>query len=240
MHDSQLILNVKSKQNKSFANFICAPKNKELITLLKSIFNTHHHYAISKHMKSLHLHGQHNSGKTHILHSICSKAQQQRLTFLYIPMRESVKKEPHQILGNIETYDIVCIDDIDAISGHRHWQEALFHTYNKVTEHNNKIFTSSQEVIKDSNIALNDLTSRLSWGLTFRMHKLDEQGLSQLLESKINSSGLTLSSEVKDYILMRAPRTIDDILYIIKTLDTASWHDKRSLTKPFVKEILNW
>jgi DnaA family protein len=52
--------------------------------------------------------------------------------------------------------------------------------------------------------------------------------------------GFLMDDDVSAFILKRSGRDVPSLLSIIDTLDKATLIEKRRLTVPFVKKILNW
>ena len=74
----------------------------------------------------------------------------------------------------------------------------------------------------------------------FHLNALDEQASGQLLQAKAKQKGLQLSDEQVAYIFSRSPRGLANLLAVLDSLDAASWHEKRRITIPFIKQVMAW
>jgi DnaA family protein len=51
---------------------------------------------------------------------------------------------------------------------------------------------------------------------------------------------LQLTDEQVAYIFSRSPRGLANVLAVLDLLDAASWHEKRRITIPFIKQVMAW
>lgn len=89
-------------------------------------------------------------------------------------------------------------------------------------------------------LALEDLRSRLSWGGIYQLHPLSEAGKSEVLRMRAEQRGILLGEDIRRYILQRSRRDIHALLSVLDTLDQLSLVEKRRITIPFVREIMQW
>ena len=68
------------------------------------------------------------SGKTHLLNGACLAARDGGRTAFYLALRRLDANDTASLQG-LETTDLVCIDDLDAVAGSAPWEEALFHLH---------------------------------------------------------------------------------------------------------------
>ena len=86
--------------------------------------------------------GSVGSGKTHLLQACCRHADELARTAAYLPLQDSLELPP-ELLQGWEHYQLVCVDDIDAVAGHAAWEEALFHCFNRIREAGGRLLVSS-------------------------------------------------------------------------------------------------
>lgn len=241
--EQQLIFDANLSEHTRFDNFVCTEANATLLGLLKQFFvknNAKDAQLVATQMKFFYLHGKQSVGKTHLMQALCSQAQEQGLSVIYLPMQEMTNLPAKAVLENLEETHLVCIDDVHLIANNEQWQVELFHFYNKIREKNNYLFVSANDVPESLGISLKDLVSRLQWGVSFRVHPLNETEIRQLILQRVAELGFQLNPDVVDYILLRAPRDLAQLLKIIDQLNAASWQNKKAITKPFAKEVLGW
>ena len=96
----------------------------------------------------------------------------------------------------------------------------------------------SEMCIRDRNLSLPDLVSRLSSGVLFQVHELNDAERLIALQQRADLRGLELSAEVGQFLLLRLPRDSQALFSALTQLDKASLRLQRKLTIPLVKTIL--
>jgi DnaA-homolog protein len=185
----------------------------------------------------VYLWGAAGSGRSHLLQACCQAMQQQHLTAFYLPLIE-FKQAPMSILENIDQLDLVCIDDIDQIVGSAMWEEALFDFFNQSRAQGQALVISGGCPPRQLPMQLADLVSRLTSGLIFQIHPLDDQQKIFALQMRARNRGFELPEPVAQYLLHHCPRNASDLFALLEKLDEASLSAGRRVTIPFVKKIL--
>ncbi len=121
----QLPLRLQLKASARFANFVAGP-NLELIDQLRQA-------ARGQGETFFFCWGCAGSGRTHLLQACCHQAASAGRSAAYVSLREAGGLAT-ALLEGWEQFDLVCIDDVDAIAGDSDWEEALFHLYNRMRE----------------------------------------------------------------------------------------------------------
>ena len=176
-------------------------------------------------------------GKSHLLQACCQHADQHQLRTVYIPLK---KLKPHEtsLLDGLENINLVCIDDIDAIIGDEALEQGLFHFFNRIKASGNHLIISASTPPNQTDIRLPDLKSRLSWGLTMKLHPLSDPDKLSALTLRAKALAFDLSPQVGYYLLARFPRDMPSLWDLLETLDRTTLAAKRRLTVPFVKQFL--
>ncbi|QIZ76925.1 DnaA inactivator Hda [Ferrimonas lipolytica] len=183
--------------------------------------------------------GAGKSGRTHLLHATCALASDAGLKTFYLPLGIHASMSP-AILEGLEQLDLICLDDIDQISRHPVWEEALFDLYNRVHENrNSRIVVSASAPAKQTDFLLPDLVSRLSWGIHYQLHPLSDSAKLAALQNRAKVRGLELPEDVGRFLLTRLARDLRTLFEVLDRLDKASMVAQRKLTIPFVKKILH-
>ena len=129
----------------------------------------------------------------------------------------------------------VIVEDIDNSIN----QEDIFHIINHCNNNKLKILISSSIKLNKIDITLPDLHSRLQLFKFLYIHQPDDDMLLNILTKLFIEKQFIINSfEIFDYILNRANRSYDNMIKIVKELDTLSLEKKRQLTIPLIKEIL--
>ena len=187
----------------------------------------------------IYIYGNEGVGRSHLLQACCHATDAKKFRCFYLPLEEYAQLNT-EILEGLETLDLVCIDNIDAIFGRVDWEEALLHFYNKARDHYCRLIVVGQEVPAQSKrCQLNDLRSRLSWGPVFHIKPLQDLQKVLALQMRAANRGLRLPLEVGKYLLTHFPRNMAKLFAALELLDKASLVEKRKLTIPFVKKVLS-
>lgn len=185
----------------------------------------------------IYCYGEPGSGRTHLLQACCHFANQYEKTIFYLPLSQHLDFSP-EILQELEQFQIVCIDDIDAVVGNRVWEEMLFHFYNRARDRKTKLLVSARCIPQQLKCVLPDLQSRLAWGLTLEIKNLTDEEKMSVLQLRATCRGFQLPDEVASYLIHHYSRNLRDLLLILEKLDQASLIEKRKITIPFVKRVI--
>ncbi len=188
-------------------------------------------------LTQLYLWGKSGVGKTHLLQAVCQQVAEQGSTVAYLPLQELLAHSA-DVLGGLETMQMICIDDVDSVAGQADWQEALFNLYNRVSEQGNQVLFAAQHLPGETGISLPDLVSRMGWGETYVVQELSDVDKLEVLQIRASGQGLELPHETANYLIRRYPRDMVSLMGLIEKLDRASLAASRRLTVPFVKQVL--
>lgn len=142
------------------------------------------------------------------------------------------------ILDNVESYPVVCLDNIEKVVNDSAWEEKLFILFNEMRERNHKLVITASCSPSQLDCQLKDLQSRLSSGLTFQLHHLSDTEKTQALMLRAQYRGLELPLDAAEYIIHRSPRDLHTLFNYLNKLDEASLAQQRRLTVPFIRSIL--
>ena len=181
--------------------------------------------------------GMHGSGRSHLLSAACDATAGAGLAFAYLPLADAALRST-EALDGLETCQLVCLDDLDAIAGDARREEAVFHLYNRVRDAGHQLLVSAGTSPAELDIRLPDLKSRLAWGTCFHLQPLDDADKRMLLRRQATERGLDLSQDAADYLLSRCPRDTAELVGLIERLDTAALAAQRRLTIPFLRSQL--
>lgn len=225
----QLVLGLGPQQDCRFDNFYVG-RNQALLFFLKQfIFSKTDHF--------VYIAGMAGVGKSHLLQACCHAASEAGLQTMYLPLEDLVNYDP-AVLENLEEHALLCLDDIQVLQAYPHWQEAVFHLYNRVKQKEHQLIVAGDRPVRDLPLSLPDLLSRLAWGPAYQLFDLEDEEKLQCLAERARLSGLSFPDEVGRYLLTRYSRDINRLCAALEKLDTASLVEKKRLTIPFVKRIL--
>ncbi|GLP94782.1 DnaA regulatory inactivator Hda [Paraferrimonas sedimenticola] len=215
--------------DETFTSFYAAA-NCELIDQLQSI-------AQGKGDNNVFLWGEPKCGRTHLLHAACAAANEAQRRSFYLPLAIHSSLSV-AVFEDLEQCDLVCLDDIHSICGNPLWEEAVFDLYNRVAEQGHTLIVSGNAGPASLPIALPDLRSRLSWGVAYQLHPLDDEQKLAALTRRAEARGLSLPEDAGRFLLNRLNRDMRTLFDVLDKLDKASMVHQRRLTIPFIKETL--
>ncbi len=230
----QLPLGVQLRDDTTFANFYNG-RNETLVNLL----NMERQVPGMESEQFIFLYGARGVGCSHLLQAACHQIDSQNGRSIYLPMRELVHYPPAMLEG-MEQLQLVCVDNIGLVAGIPEWEEALFDLFNRLRESETRFFVAADNPPKALNIDLQDLVSRLGWGMVFEVHPLNDKDKVSAFQLRAHLRGLDISEEVARFIIHRSSSDMDYLFRMLQKLDSASLRAKRKLTIPFVKEVMSW
>lgn len=163
------LLALKFPDDETFASFYPG-QNADLLTQLKNS-------VVGLGVPVLYMWGESGSGRSHLLHALCSEVDERGDSVAYIPLHH-YQGMTLDIFENMESVTLLCIDNIDAIAGNAKWEKALFDFYNRWSDEEKNRPPGSSMVLCASNlpkklgIKLDDLVSRLEWGACYHLASL--------------------------------------------------------------------
>jgi DnaA family protein len=114
----------------------------------------------------------------------------------------------------------------------------LFHLFNRVRENKTPLLVTASVAPAKLNLQLNDLKSRLGWGLTFQLRSISDDQKIEVLQKRAQHRGMELNAEVGRYLVTRFSRDMGSLVALLETLDNVSLAEQRRLTIPFVKQAI--
>lgn len=230
----QLSLSVSLNDDATFENFYAPPTshNRQVVAGLRDQLGD------GVDSTFLFLWGGAGSGCSHLLQASCHRAQSQGLTIQYLPLQELANSKPADLLTGLEALDFIALDDLQAVAGDPAWELALFSLYNLLRDNGKRLVIAANANPRDLPIKLEDLRSRLQWGVTFQLHPLTDEEKQHALQMRARARGLELSDEVAYFLLQRLPRNMHQLFQQLQRLDQASLAEQRKLTIPFIKKVL--
>lgn len=181
--------------------------------------------------------GPADCGKTHLLMAATAFSVDQDRRAIYLDAGELLPHGP-QALEAVQGAEFVSLDGIDRLFGQAAWEEALFHAFNRLRRAGAGLLMSAATAPASFQIGLGDLRSRLNWGTTHAMFPLDEAGKREAMVLRADLHGVTVGDEVLDYLLGRSRRGVGDLVRRIDGLAQLSFAEKRPITIPLVRRLL--
>jgi DnaA family protein len=226
----QLALNIQLRDDATLASFLSAPALEPLLADLRG-------QATPAGEPLVFIHGSAGSGKSHLLQAACHLLP---AASCYLPLAELRSMPAADLLQGLESQQLVCLDDIDAVAGKEGWELALFHFCNRARAAGCRLLLSAGASPRHLPVVLPDLRSRLGWGPVFLLPTPDDERKQAILRFRARCRGLDMPAEVSRFLVSRAPRGLAELMALLENLDSRSLAEQRALTVPFVKQALGF
>ncbi|MFN3579858.1 MAG: DnaA regulatory inactivator Hda [Pseudomonas sp.] len=234
MRPMQLPLGIKLNDEATFTNFYAGP-NAAAVAAVKRLADPR----VGSAESFIYLWGPPASGRSHLLQAACHQMAEAEGLAMYLPLAE-LKAHGPGVLEGMEEFDLLCLDQVDAVAADEGWEEALFHLYNRLRDQGRGLLVAASAAPRALPLRLPDLASRLSWGLVFQLQALSDEDKHGMLKLRAELRGLQLSDEVARYMLSRGARGMAELFAALEQLDQASLQAQHRLTIPFVKRVMGW
>ncbi|RMF19024.1 MAG: DnaA regulatory inactivator Hda [Gammaproteobacteria bacterium] len=190
----------------------------------------------------LYLWGAEDTGKSFLLQAAAQHASDQGRAVMYLPVPELLQWSP-DVLDGLETLDLLCIDDIQALSDDSvdpRWPEAFFNLFNRARDAGKCWLVSADRTPRELEVPLADLVSRLQWGVVRQVPRLDESSMFRFWADRARDRGIVLDEDVQQFVMRRAERNLPALMRLLDELDEESLVEKRRITVPFIKKVTGW
>ncbi|ANB02420.1 DnaA regulatory inactivator Hda [Ectothiorhodospira sp. BSL-9] len=185
----------------------------------------------------VYLFGEAGCGKTHLLEAACHEVCRAGGRIAYLPMGLLADSGPG-VLDGWEGLDLIALDDLDRMPRAADFERALFDFINRQRDAGTRLLLASRTAPQSLSVALPDLRSRLLWGPVFQLHELSDVHKREVLVRRAHRRGFDLPPDACDYLLRHKRRDLTSLMGLLDRLDKASLRDKRKITLPFVRKVL--
>src|SRR3989338_850658 len=227
---AQMTLNLNLRDDAVLENFFSGKQNKQLLKIL-------HAMAHGRGERFAYLWGNKGVGRTHLLQACCQVINQLKLPSFYLSLQDLLNLKS-EILQDLESLQLVCLDDVDSIAGNAEWEEAFFGFLNRMHDAKRRLIVAGNLPPARLGIALPDIKSRLSQAMIFQVNALTDDEKIEALRARAKARGLNLSKTVTEFLLRHCPRDMGSLFVALDKLDKASLAAQHKLTIPFVKSVL--
>ncbi|GGH44314.1 chromosomal replication initiator protein DnaA [Microbacterium album] len=189
----------------TFDNFVIGQSNRFAHAAAVAVAE-----APAKAYNPLFIYGDSGLGKTHLLHAIGDYAQSlySGVRVRYVSSEEFTNDFINSIANNrgaafnarYRDVDILLIDDIQFLQGKAETQEAFFHTFNTLHDHDKQVVITSDVAPKHLTGFEDRMRSRFEWGLITDVQAPDLETRIAILRKKAQSERLYIPDDVVEYI----------------------------------------
>ena len=222
----------------TFDNFIEGESNKFAKAVCYAVAND------PSYCNPLFLYGHSGLGKTHLLYAIMNHMKKKYPDFKIVYKKsETFINELIDAISNHNTSafkdkyrsaDVLMIDDIQFIAGKESTQEEFFHTFSALYEAEKLIILTSDRPPKEINPLMDRLRTRFEWGLIADIQPPSFELRTAIIKKKSEDMGLTIPSNLIDYIAQRLNNNIRQIEGILKKLYAIHSFTSSEITKEIV------
>ena len=177
------------------------------------------------------------SGKTHLLNACAQYARDRGVTLQLYDAIQLVDFSSNAFDG-FDQCEVLAIDNLDAIMNNTDWETCFYRIVNRCRHGEFRLVYSLSQKVEELDLRLEDLRSRLQWGLMLQLCESSDSDLRQIMQLRARLLGIELSSDVISYLLTHHSRDLASQMAILHTLDGASMSEKRKVTIPLIKQAL--
>ncbi len=169
----------------------------------------------------LFIYGDSGLGKTHLLHAIGHYAREMydSVRVRYVSSEDFTNDFINSIANNqgaqfharYRSVDILLVDDIQFLGGKSETQEAFFHTFNTLHDHNKQVVITSDVPPKQLRGFEDRMLSRFEWGLLTDIQAPDLETRIAILRKKAQREGLTVDDDILQFIATKFSSNIREL-----------------------------
>ena len=178
-------------------------------------------------IKELFIIGAQGAGKTHLAAAIYDRYTEQGYTAISLSLGAMVAGDANALAG-LETFDLVILDDVQAVAGNPEWQEGLFHLINRIRKQGVQLIFLADNPARELNITLLDLVTRLS--LTPALHMpdgTDEEDRAAVLASILRHRSWRLPDTLTNHMIQDGPKNAGGMIKVLEQLAPMLTHLSR-------------
>ncbi|MCU1403769.1 MAG: chromosomal replication initiator protein dnaA [Glaciihabitans sp.] len=200
----------------SFDNFVIGGSNRFAHAAAVAVAE-----APAKAYNPLFIYGSSGLGKTHLLHAIGHYAASlyPGIRVRYVSSEEFTNDFINSIANNrasvfqsrYREIDILLIDDIQFLQGKDSTQEAFFHTFNTLHDHNKQVVITSDLPPKALTGFEDRMRSRFEWGLITDVQAPDLETRIAILRKKAQSEKLQVGNDILEYMASKVSSNIREL-----------------------------
>lgn len=200
----------------SFDNFVIGQSNRFAHAAAVAVAE-----APAKAYNPLFIYGDSGLGKTHLLHAIGDYALSlySGIRVRYVSSEEFTNDFINSIANNrgsafqarYRDVDILMIDDIQFLQGKAETQEAFFHTFNTLHDHDKQVVITSDVPPRHLTGFEDRMRSRFEWGLITDVQAPDLETRIAILRKKAQSERLLVPDDVLEYIATKVSSNIREL-----------------------------
>lgn len=155
-------------------------------------------------LSEMFIYGKKGVGKSHLALAIYNQYTQMGKSAIILSLDAMKQKEGHDssVLQGLHFFDLIILDDVDAVANSREWQEGLFHLINEIRRHQKQLIFLANNPARELGIDLLDLLTRLSLAPSFKLPDGDNPAdRREILSSILRRKSWRLPPEIFEYLV---------------------------------------
>lgn len=232
--------------NKNFANFISGSSNN---LAFASAFSIAQNPGKVENSKSLYIYSDSGLGKTHLLHAIANKVNQEHpnLVVFFISATDfinqfvdsKIKNTVNEFMKKYTTVvDILMIDDIHGLSNKEGTQDVFFQIFNSLYENKKQLIFTSDKKPKDILGIPERLKTRLQWGLIVDIQRPDYETKISILKSYAAQKDIFIPDTIIELMASAQTESIRELEGFINLLSHVSGIEGIPIDENLAKKYL--
>lgn len=188
-------------------------------------------------------------GKTHLIHAIGIRIKERnpQARVLYVNARlfesqftvASRNGKINEFITFYQSIDVLIIDDIQDLIDKEKTQMTFFHIFNHLHLNNKRIILTSDCCPSQLKGMPERMLTRLKWGMTVELERPDLELRKEVLRRKADTDGLSISSEVLDFIAENVTGSIRELEGIMVSLLAHATILSQDITIDLARSVLS-
>jgi len=187
-------------------------------------------------------------GKTHLAHAIGNRIKEisNTKTVLYVQADKFINQfvdsckngTNSDFLNFYQLVDILIVDDVQFFAKKERTQEIFFQIFNHLHQNSKQIILTSDRSPRDMKDVDDRLLSRFKWGLSCDLQLPDLETRIAILEHKMYHDGISLPSEVVEYVAHNIDSNVRELEGALVSLLAQSSLNRKEITLEMAKKMM--
>ena len=227
----------------TFDSFVIGPSNRFSHAAAVAVAE-----APAKAYNPLFIYGGSGLGKTHLLHAIGHYTQNlyKGIRVRYVSSEEFTNdfinaianNRSHEFQNRYREVDVLLIDDIQFLQGKDSTQEAFFHTFNTLHDHNKQVVVTSDLPPKQLTGFEDRMRTRFEWGLITDVQAPDLETRIAILRKKAASDNLAVDDDVLEFMASKVSTNIRELEGALIRVTAFANLNKAPITMALVQTVM--
>lgn len=227
----------------TFDSFVIGPSNRFSHAAAVAVAE-----APAKAYNPLFIYGGSGLGKTHLLHAIGHYTQNlyKGIRVRYVSSEEFTNdfinaianNRSHEFQNRYREVDVLLIDDIQFLQGKDSTQEAFFHTFNTLHDHNKQVVVTSDLPPKQLTGFEDRMRTRFEWGLITDVQAPDLETRIAILRKKAASENLAVDDDVLEFMASKVSTNIRELEGALIRVTAFANLNKAPITMALVQTVM--